>query len=439
MISIQRYTPEHKRLWDEFVAKSKNATFLHFRDYMDYHADRFTDHSLMAFDAKGNVLALLPANIDGDTLHSHQGLTYGGWLTPIKHFNASTMLELFDATIQTLKKNGIRMLVYKAIPYIYHRYPADEDLYALFRHGAQQTECDISITCVNGSPLNKYSKGTKLNIAKARQNGIEIAESQDFESFWKILETHLKARHNATPVHSLQEMRLLHERFPNNIRLFSAFRNGNLVAGCVYYVTDTVEQSDRSDEIVGRIVRSGIPAVVVINKIDLTTPEALEAIVDRWHAKMPDAEIVPVSAKERFNMKGLLEAVLRRLPEGEPFYPKDTLTDRPMRFFASEIIREKIMLNYDKEIPYCCQIEIDTYKEEPAIDRISATIYVARNSQKGIVIGHKGEKLKRVGRAAREDLERFLGKKVFLQLFVKVQEGWRDNERQLQRFGYDPQ
>jgi len=210
-------------------------------------------------------------------------------------------------------------------------------------------------------------------------------------------------------------------------------------ADVILYVTDTVEQSDRSDEIVERIVHSGIPAIVVINKIDLSTPEALEAIVDRWHKKMPDAEIVPVSAKEKFNMKGLLEAILRRLPEGEPFYPKDTLTDRPMRFFASEIIREKIMLSYDKEIPYCCQIEIDSYKEEPAIDRISATIYVARNSQKGIVIGHKGEKLKRVGQAAREDLERFLGKKVFLQIFVKVQEGWRDNERQLQRFGYDPQ
>lgn len=210
-------------------------------------------------------------------------------------------------------------------------------------------------------------------------------------------------------------------------------------ADVILYVTDTVEQSDRSDEIVERIVHSGIPAIVVINKIDLSTPEALEAIVDRWHKKMPDAEIVPVSAKEKFNMKGLLEAILRRLPEGEPFYPKDTLTDRPMRFFASEIIREKIMLSYGKEIPYCCQIEIDSYKEEPAIDRISATIYVARNSQKGIVIGHKGEKLKRVGQAAREDLERFLGKKVFLQLFVKVQEGWRDNERQLQRFGYDPQ
>ena len=138
-------------------------------------------------------------------------------------------------------------------------------------------------------------------------------------------------------------------------------------------------------------------------------------------------------------MKGVLDAILERLPEGEPFYPKDTLTDKTLRFFASEIIREKILLNYDKEIPYCCEIEIDSYKEEPTIDRISATIYVARQSQKGIVIGHKGERLKRVGQKAREDMERFLGKKVFLQLFVKVQEDWRNSERQLRRFGYDPQ
>ena len=138
-------------------------------------------------------------------------------------------------------------------------------------------------------------------------------------------------------------------------------------------------------------------------------------------------------------MKGVLDAILERLPEGEPFYPKDTLTDKTLRFFASEIIREKILLNYDKEIPYCCEIEIDTYKEEPTIDRISATIYVARQSQKGIVIGHKGERLKKVGQKAREDMERFLGKKVFLQLFVKVQEDWRNSERQLRRFGYDLQ
>ena len=210
-------------------------------------------------------------------------------------------------------------------------------------------------------------------------------------------------------------------------------------ADVILYVTDTVEQSDRSEAIIERINRSGIPAIVVINKIDLTTPEQLDILAAQWQERLPEAVIIPVSAKEKVGMAGVLDAILERLPEGEPFYPKDTLTDKTLRFFASEIIREKILLNYDKEIPYCCEIEIDTYKEEPTIDRISATIYVARQSQKGIVIGHKGEKLKRVGQKAREDMERFLGKKVFLQLFVKVQDDWRNNERQLRRFGYDPQ
>lgn len=210
-------------------------------------------------------------------------------------------------------------------------------------------------------------------------------------------------------------------------------------ADVILYVTDTVEQSDRSQNIIDRINNSGIPTIVVINKIDLTTPEQLDILASQWQAKIPQAVIIPVSAKEKVGMTGVLDAILERLPEGEPFYPKDTLTDKTLRFFASEIIREKILLNYDKEIPYCCEIEIDTYKEEPTIDRISATIYVARQSQKGIVIGHKGEKLKRVGQKAREDMERFLGKKVFLQLFVKVQDDWRNSERQLRRFGYDPQ
>lgn len=210
-------------------------------------------------------------------------------------------------------------------------------------------------------------------------------------------------------------------------------------ADVILYVTDTVEQSDRSEAIIERINRSGIPTIVVINKIDLTTPEQLDILAAQWQERIPEAVIIPVSAKEKVGMAGVLDAILERLPEGEPFYPKDTLTDKTLRFFASEIIREKILLNYDKEIPYCCEIEIDTYKEEPTIDRISATIYVARQSQKGIVIGHKGEKLKRVGQKAREDMERFLGKKVFLQLFVKVQDDWRNNERQLRRFGYDPQ
>ena len=210
-------------------------------------------------------------------------------------------------------------------------------------------------------------------------------------------------------------------------------------ADVILYVTDTVEQSERSDSIIERVNHSGIPTIVVINKIDLTTPAALEALVEQWQAKIPEAVIIPCSAKEQIGMTGVLNAILERLPEGEPFYPKDTLTDKTLRFFASEIIREKILLNYDKEIPYCCEIEIDTYKEKPTIDRISATIYVSRASQKGIVIGHKGERLKRVGQQAREDMERFLQKKVFLQLFVKVQEDWRNNERQLRRFGYDQQ
>ena len=208
-------------------------------------------------------------------------------------------------------------------------------------------------------------------------------------------------------------------------------------ADVILYVTDTVEQSDRSADILERIRTSGIPTLVVINKIDLTTPEALEALVERWHGILPEAEIVPVSARERFNIEGLFGKILEVLPEGPAFYPKDTLTDKTLRFFASEIIREKILRTYDKEIPFCCEIEIESYKEEPAIDRIAATIYVSRESQKGIVIGHKGEKLKRVGQLAREDLEKFLDKKVFLQLFVKVSDDWRNNERQLRRFGYE--
>lgn len=209
-------------------------------------------------------------------------------------------------------------------------------------------------------------------------------------------------------------------------------------ADVILYVTDTVEQdNERSAEIVGRIRTSGIPTIVVINKIDLTTPEALEAQVAQWHQRLPEAVIAPASAKEKFNIHGLMDLILEQLPEGPAYYPEQTLTDKPLRFFASEIIREKILTAYDKEIPYSVEIVIDSYKEEPGIDRIAATIYVTRDSQKGILIGHKGEKLKRVGTKAREDLEKFLGKKVFLQLFVKVGGDWRNDQRKLREFGYD--
>ncbi len=208
-------------------------------------------------------------------------------------------------------------------------------------------------------------------------------------------------------------------------------------ADIILYVTDTVEHTDRSAEILERIRLSGIRTIVVINKVDLTTPEALEALAETWRATLPGAEIVPVSALNNFNLQGLFDLILGHLPEGEAFYPKDSLTDKTLRFFASEIIREKIFLNYDKEVPYCTEIAIEEYRETPGLDRITATIYVARDSQKGIIIGHKGSMLKRVGTQAREEMEKFLGKKVFLQLFVKVNDDWRNNDRQLRRFGYE--
>lgn len=209
-------------------------------------------------------------------------------------------------------------------------------------------------------------------------------------------------------------------------------------ADIVLYVTDTVEKGDAASEaIVDRILTSGIPTIVVINKVDLTTQPELEALVDKWHRRLPQAEIVPVSALKEFNVAGLFDLILKKLPEGEPYYPKDALTDKTMRFFASEIIREKIFLNYRKEIPYSVEIAIDEYREEPDMDRITATIYVARESQKGIIIGHRGEMLKKVGTAARIELEQFIDKKVFLQLHVKVNDDWRNSDAQLRRFGYE--
>jgi len=277
---------------------------------------------------------------------------------------------------------------------------------------------------VGKSTLMNALVGEKLSIitSKAqttRHRIMGIVSSEDFQIVYSDTPGILK------PSYKLQESMM-------------KFVTGAVAdADVILYVTDTVERGERSAEIIDRIRQSGVPAIVVINKIDLTTPEALEALVDKWQGELPEARIVPASAKENFNIEGLFKTILDLLPEGPAFYPKDTLTDKTLRFFASEIIREKILKFYDKEIPYCCEIEIESYKEEPAIDRIAATIYVARDSQKGILIGHKGEKLKRVGQAAREDMEQFLGKKVFLQLFVKVNDDWRNNERQLRRFGYE--
>ena len=282
----------------------------------------------------------------------------------------------------------------------------------------------IGIPNVGKSTLMNQLVGEKLSIitSKAqttRHRIMGIVSGEDFQIVYSDTPGILK------PSYKLQESMM-------------KFVTGALTdADVILFVTDTVEESDRAAEILDRLKQTSIPVIVVINKVDLSNPTALEALVEKWHSELPEARIVPVSAKEQFNIEPLFQTILSLLPEGPAYYPKDTLTDKTLRFFASEIIREKILKMYDKEIPYSCEIVIDSYKEEPTIDRISATIYVARDSQKGIVIGHKGERLKRVGQAAREDMEAFLDKKVFLQLYVKVNDDWRNNDRELRRFGYE--
>ncbi len=215
------------------------------------------------------------------------------------------------------------------------------------------------------------------------------------------------------------------------------FSVGALVdADVLLYVTDVVEDALKHADFVEKVRLSAIPTILVINKIDLTDQEGLNAKVAMWRELLPEAEIIPASATNKFNTDNLFDAIVKLLPPGDPYYPTDALTDKPMRFFASEIIREQILLNFDKEIPYSVEVVIESYKESPEIDRISAVIYVSRNSQKGIIIGHKGSMLKKVGTAARKELEEFLQKKVFLEIFVKVGDNWRNDERMLKNFGY---
>jgi GTP-binding protein Era len=207
-------------------------------------------------------------------------------------------------------------------------------------------------------------------------------------------------------------------------------------ADMILYVTDVKEKSAFEGEYIDRIKESGIPVIIAVNKVDLTNQEDLEKVVESWHLAFPSSPVLPVSGLRSFNLDSLLNAILSKLPEGEPFFPKDQLTDKYERFFASEIIREKILTNYKKEIPYSVEIEIESFADEKNLIRIRALIHVTRDSQKGIIIGHKGAMLKKVGTEARLDMEDFFGKKVFLELYVKVTKDWRDKPLILKRFGY---
>ena len=207
-------------------------------------------------------------------------------------------------------------------------------------------------------------------------------------------------------------------------------------ADLILYVTDITEHSGNEGEYIEKIKESEIPVIIAVNKIDLSNQNDLEKIVELWHLDFPLSPVLPISALKNFNLDALLNAILDKLPEGPPFFPKDQLTDKYERFFASEIIREKILFNYKKEIPYSVEIEIESFTEEKNLIKIRALIHVTRDSQKGIIIGHKGAMLKRVGTEARHDMEDFFGKKVFLELYVKVTKDWRDKPLILKRFGY---
>lgn len=234
--SISRYTPADAGEWNAFAAQSKNATFLLNRGYMDYHADRFTDFSLMAHDARGHLAAMLPANARDGTLQSHGGLTFGGWITPYRGYDIVAAMEIHAAACEFLRREGFSEVVYKPIPYIYTETPAQEDLFVLFRAGARRTASMVSSAIALATDAGP-DKGKRREARIALRRGLRVAESDRLDLFWPILTDVLATRHCVNPVHTLAEIRLLQSRFPANIRFFGVFDNdGTLVGGTVMYL-----------------------------------------------------------------------------------------------------------------------------------------------------------------------------------------------------------
>lgn len=276
---------------------------------------------------------------------------------------------------------------------------------------------------VGKSTIMNALVGEKLSIitSKAqttRHRIMGIVNGEDFQIVYSDTPGILK------PVYKLQEV------------MMDSVNKAITDADIILYITDVKEKPGAEKKYTERIRSSGIPVIVAVNKIDLSNQSELEEIVEKWHDLFPRSPVIPVSALNKFNLETLLNAILEILPAGEPYFPKDQLSDRYERFFASEILREKILKNYQKEIPYSVEIEIDSFKEESGLIKIRALIHAARESQKGIIIGHKGAMLKKTGTEARIDMEDFFGRKVFLELYVKVTKDWRDKPALLKRFGY---
>lgn len=231
-IVLKRYLPQDKAIWDTFVAGAKNGLFLFYRDYMDYHSDRFHDHSLTAY-AEDRLIALLPAHLRGDTLSSHDGLTFGGWITDAG-MKTSCMLLLFDRLRGFMKAARIKSLIYKCVPHIYHRYPAEEDVYALCSRNAHLLSCDVS-TAINLRDPIAFASRRNRGLSKAEKSGVSVRQSTEYAAFYSMLSALLKTKYGRTPTHTLDELLLLASRFPENIRLFAAYRNASMLAGVTVY------------------------------------------------------------------------------------------------------------------------------------------------------------------------------------------------------------
>lgn len=251
-------------------------------------------------------------------------------------------------------------------------------------------------------------------------------------------------RHRIMGIYNTEDMQIVFSDTPGvlkpNYKLQESmlnFSTSALVdADVLLYVTDVVETPDKNNDFVEKVAAMDVPVLLLINKIDLSNQKGLEELVASWHELLPKAEIIPLSAANRFNVDYIMKLVKELLPDSPPYFDKDQWTDKPARFFVTEIIREKILLFYDKEIPYACEVVVEQFKEEAKSIHIHAVIYVERDSQKGIIIGKQGKALKKVATEARRDLEKFFGKSIYLETFVKVDKDWRSSDKELRNFGY---
>lgn len=254
-------------------------------------------------------------------------------------------------------------------------------------------------------------------------------------------------RHRIMGIVNTDEMQIVFSDTPGVLKpnykmqeMMLAFSESALAdADVLLYVTDVVENPEKNLDFLSKVQKMKIPVLLLINKIDQTDQQHLGELVSKWHALLPNAEILPISALNKFGVDILLKRIKELLPDSPPYFDKDQLTDKPARFFVSEIIREKILLYYDKEIPYSVEVSVESFKESDKLISINAVIYVERESQKGIIIGHQGVALKKIGQEARRSLEKFFGKKIYLETFVKVDKDWRNSQRELEAFGYNPE